>query len=151
MKYLCPHCNAELSEEIVMLGKCHYCKRIIHPESIFKSVPVGENKSIQKQKSIKYKCPECSVFLSEENFLSGVCPHCRAIIHFDMIHNNEETEEDKKMKTKEYKCSYCNTKFSVKIYADYEVIHIASIQCPACKQHINIDSDWHCRWGINKD
>jgi len=49
MKYLCPHCSSELSEEIIILGKCHYCKKIIHPESISKSVSAEENKAAAKK------------------------------------------------------------------------------------------------------
>ncbi len=141
MKYQCPHCNRELSEEIVVMGTCRYCKKIIRPENIFRATLSSEEKPLHKKKTIKYKCPECSVFLSEENFLSGVCPHCGAIIHFDVVHRKEKTEEDEKIQIEEYRCPYCRTNFRVKIYADYEVIHIASIECPACKQHINIDSD----------
>lgn len=141
MKYQCPYCKRELNEELIILGTCHYCKKIIHPEHIRKTGLSQEEKNIYKKKTIKYKCPECSVFLSEESFLSGICPRCKAIIQFDMLYKKEDSQENKKTQIREYKCPYCNTNFSIKIYADYEVIHITSIECPACKQHIEIDSD----------
>ncbi|HNS32216.1 MAG TPA: hypothetical protein PKN36_04490 [bacterium] len=140
MKYICPYCGGNLKEDHIISGTCCHCGKVINLQTIKKSESLPEEKNIQKKKEIRYRCPECSVFMSRESFLSGRCPRCNAVFHFDQLFEKER-KSDREGENKRYRCPYCNKKFTIEIRGDYGIIHAKSTRCPHCSRDVELDEN----------
>jgi hypothetical protein len=57
MKYQCPHCDKDLTEDIIMSGTCSYCKKVID----FKTVKKVEDKPGMQEKDVEKSEPVATI------------------------------------------------------------------------------------------
>jgi len=150
MKYQCPHCNGDLTEDSIMFGSCPHCKKVIDFKTVKKvgdaavlsrndDMPLPKEPAKPSSTHIETTnaqfCKHCGTEIKE---IARFCPSCgKSLTQSDEKTTHEEETDSKQ--GERMKCPYCFEEIPKGAtrckYCSGEIFW-----CPRCNKMVAVDT-----------